>query len=1084
MLTRPFFEISAHPAASTDPESPLSPWQLERLELQAGPLSQSQQRFLLAEKLGPPGLYNESWILHIQGELDPVCLRRSLTALTSRHESLRTRIDSADPEWPQIICPPAEFELEIVDFRGESEPTHRAQSRRRLIEHCSRPFDFQNEALFRAVLLLSGARDAELLLVTHHLVCDGWSRNILVEELAQLYSGFSRGGSNSLPGLPVQYLDYAVWESGWISSPAVQSQLNYWRQQLRQLPPLLSLPSDRSRPRTPSGIAGRLAFELAGETHRELRALARRERVTLFMLLAAAVMSLLSRLTRTSDVVIGTAVAGRVHADCDRVIGCFVNSLALRTDLSGNPEFCELLQRVRRTVLDACEHQDIPFDTIVADIQPERDLSHQLLYSVMLLLQDARASTFAVPGGTWQQREWDIPRAKADLMLNLFQGSSAVHGTIDYATDLFDLETVHRFGQQLQRLLEDVTRRPRAKIAELRLLSAAQRHQLVVQWNQTSVPYPREHCIHELFEQQVRHTPQAVALIYQDQRISYGELDERSNQVGHRLSALGVGPEGVVGLCMDRSIEMVVGLLGILKAGGAYLPLDANDPASRLRYVLSDAGARVLLVQSSLGLDHLEEAGCAVICLDSRASELQDYPRTRISSGACPDNLAYVMYTSGSTGTPKGVAAIHRNVVRLVRETDYVDLSAREVMLHLAPLCFDASTFEIWGALLNGAQLVLYPSGVANSARVKAALREHQVSVLWLTAGLFHQLVDEQLEGFAGVRQMLAGGDVLSASHVRRVLERHPGCRVINGYGPTECVTFSVCGPVQRVGLTERVPIGRPIANTRVYVLDDSLQPVPIGGVGELYIAGDGLARGYLGRPELTAERFPANPFGSSQGERFYRTGDLVRLRADGNLEFIGRVDQQVKLRGYRIELGEIEAALLAHPRVAQAVAVVRQYAADDQRLVAYVVERDATPAVGILEGLRLRLPAYMVPAVIVSLAALPLTSGGKVDRRRLPAPGGRPQLAAEYLAPRTPLETVMAAIWSEVLQLDHVGIHDNFFALGGHSLLGARVVSRTRALLEIDLPLHEIFQAPTVQTLCERIEQRAERGGSRTETG
>jgi aspartate racemase len=649
----------------------------------------------------------------------------------------------------------------------------------------------------------------------------------------------------------------------------------------------------------------------------------------------------------------------------------------------------------------------------------------------------------------------------------------------EYNTDLFDPATIGRMTEHYQELLEGIAADPGPRLSALPLLTQGERRRLLVEWNATARAYPRDASVHQLFEAQADETPGAIAVVYGDERLTYHELDRRANRLAHHLRELGVGPEVRVGVALERSVELVVALLAVLKAGGAYLPLDPSYPARRLAFMLADGQCPVVVTEERL-VERLDARDVCVVRLDADRRRIAAASPERVASGVDADGLAYVSYTSGSTGSPKGVAVPHRAVARLVRGASYARLAPDEVFLQLAPVSFDASTFEIWGALLSGARLAVAPASALSLAELGRTLREHHVTTLWLTAGLFCRMVDEQLDDLRGVRQLLAGGDVLSVPHVGRVLRELPECRLINGYGPTETTTFACCYPAGPLsGSRDSLPIGGPIANTRVYVLDLHLNPAPVGVPGELYIGGDGLARGYLDRPALTAEHFVPDPFGAEPGSRLYRTGDRVRWLPEGVLEFLGRLDQQVKVRGYRIEPTEVEAALGEHPAVREAAVVAQEDPIGEKYLVAYVVPREeggSLPAGELRRFLQGRLPGYMVPAAFVVLRALPLTANGKLDRAALPTPapsaGAGLELDAAFVAPRTTAETVLAAIWAESLGVSRVGIHDDFFALGGHSLLATQVVSRIRDKLGAEVPLRLFFERPTVAGLAGVIDQ------------
>ncbi|SCX63279.1 non-ribosomal peptide synthase domain TIGR01720/amino acid adenylation domain-containing protein, partial [Nitrosospira sp. Nsp1] len=754
----------------------------------------------------------------------------------------------------------------------------------------------------------------------------------------------------------------------------------------------------------------------------------------------------------------------------------FVNTLALRLDLSGDPSFTTLLERVRTVATEAYAHQDLPFEMLVARLAPARHLSQAPLFQVMFALQNVLSQgqegedEEAFVSG--QDRD-ESGTAKFDLLLSLVDDGRRVTGYFEYSADLFDAQTIGRMARHFEVLLAGVAADPERRFSDLPLLTEAEREQLLVEWNDTRTEYPRDTCIHALFEEQAKKRPNAIALVLEERHLTYGDLNTRANQLAHRLRRLGVVPEMPVGVCLERSFDLIAALLGILKAGGAYLPLDPASPRARLSVMMNDARTTVVLTRSRF-LDVLPELhgeAMRLVCIDDECEEIARESADNPVGGVVADNLAYVCYTSGSTGIPKGVAVTQRAVVRLVKNTDYATFASDDVFLQFAPIAFDASTFEIWGCLLNGARLVIMPAAAPSLEALADVIQHRGVSKLWLTSGLFHQMVDAHCECLNRVRQLITGGDVLSPGHARRMREQHPQCVLINAYGPTENTTFTTCYPVPPAEkIHSPIPIGRPIANTEIYVLDDRLQPVPIGVPGELYIGGEGLARGYLHQPALTAERFISHPFRS--GARLYRTGDWVRYLPDANLEFLGRRDQQVKVRGFRVELGEVEAALRGYPDVREAVATVREDTPGDKRLVAYVVT-DKPPSVSEWRHfLQARLPDYMVPSAFVALAALPLTANGKIDRSALPRPAVARETAA--VAPRTEDERRLADIFAEVLHLPQVGIHDNFFELGGHSLLATQAVSRIRDIMNATVPLHVFFEAPAVAELALRLGPRS----------
>ncbi len=1050
------------------------------------PLSFAQQRLWFIDQLQPGAhVYNVPVPLRLTGSLDAAVLAQALSEVVRRHESLRTTFAEADGQPVQLIHPPAPLLLHIEDLSHLEEAERKAQAEQLATEEAQQPFDLGAGPLLRARLLRLSDEQHILLFTMHHIISDGWSMGVLVREVTQLYEAYLKGEESPLAELSIQYADFAVWQREWMSGEVLERELNYWRQQLAGAPPVLELPTDKPRPAVQSFAGARHSFSLPGELAEGLRKLSRAEGATLFMTLLAGFQSLLARYSGQNDIVVGSPIAGRNRAETESLIGFFVNTLALRTDLSGDPNFRQLLARVREVCLGAYAHQDVPFEKLVEELAPERSLSHTPLFQVMFAMQNA-------PGSELESGELRLSAvgaedaasgtaAKFDLTLTAWEAEGGeVECGWSYNTEIFETETVARLTRSLLKLLAAAVECPEQPLSSLSLLSTEERHQLLVEWNDTARDYPRASAIATLFEQQAERRPDAVALVFQDDKLTYAELNRRANVLARQLRALGVGADVLVGLCVERSPEMIAALLAVLKAGGAYLPLDPAYPRERLAFMLEDAGARIVLTERGL-LGALPETDAKIICLDEERPAVAGDENLGVH--VSPDNLAYVAYTSGSTGRPKGVAVSQRNVVRLVRENWFASFDEREVFLQFAPVAFDASTFEIWGALLNGARLAIMPPGVPSLEELGGALGRHEVTTLWLTAGLFHLMVDERLEDLKGVRQMLAGGDVLSVAHVRRFLrEAGEGCTLVNGYGPTENTTFTCCQPLRagdRVG--NSVPLGRPIANTRVYILDERLQPVAPGAPGELCTGGDGLARGYVNRPALTAERFIPDPFSAEPGARLYRTGDLARYLADGRIEFLGRRDEQVKVRGFRIELGEIESVLAQHHALRDAAVIIKEDASGDKRLIAFLRARqEPSPSAAELRGFLLeKLPDYMIPSVFVSLETWPLTTNGKLDRKALNAHEvALPESSDEaYAAPGTPAEEMLVGVWAEVLGLGRVGIHDNFFDAGGHSLLATQLMSRVRAAFGVDVPLRLLFESPTVAELARHVESALRSG-------
>jgi amino acid adenylation domain-containing protein/non-ribosomal peptide synthase protein (TIGR01720 family) len=1000
------------------------------------PLSFAQTRLWFLAQLEPNNpFYNIAIPIRIQGRLKVDVLEQSFNEILQRHEILRTIFETIDGQPVQVIVPEVRLNLAISECR---EPVKESA-----LKEFQQPFNLNSSLLLRAKVLRLSETEHIFLLTIHHIIADGWSLGILVKELAALYQG------KALDPLPIQYADFAYWQREYLQGEKLETLMSYWRSQLQDAPSLLELPINHPRPAIQSFRGARYKFKLSLALTDALKLLSRRSGSTLFMTLLAAFYTLLHRYTGSSDIVIGSPIANRNRSELEALIGFFVNTLALRVDLSGNPTFEELLQRVRQVTLDAYTYQDLPFERILDELSIERSLSYSPLFQVMFVLQNTPMEKIEVSGLTWTPIELDNNTAKFDLTLTIEETEQGIDGVFEYNTDLFEAATIHRMAGCFRTLLAAVVEMPEKSVSELPLLSKAEQKQLLVNWNDTQTDYPKDLCIHQLFEIQAAKTPDAVAVVYEEQLLTYLELNDRSHQLAYILQHQGVITETLVGLCVDRSLDMIVAMLAILKVGGAYVPIEPTYPQERIAFLLEDTRLNLILTQNQY-ISQFSNVKC--ICLEN--IELEN--DVLISSTPQPDNLAYVMYTSGSTGIPKGVCIPHRGVVRLVKENDYIHFGTDEVFLQAAPTSFDAATFEIWGALLNGGKLVLLPNNQPSLAELGEAILQHQITTLWLTAGLFQLMIDEQLESLASVRQLLAGGDVLSGIHVQKFLKRYSNSKLINGYGPTEGTTFT-CTEDAKLNI-DSLPIGRPISNTQVYILDSYLHPVPIGVPGELYIGGDGLARSYLNRPDLTAQKFIPHPFAKSQ--RLYQTGDLARYLSNGDIEYLGRFDRQVKIRGFRIELGEIEVVLSQHSGVKETVVIAQP---DTKRLVAYFVPHQEILTPLDLRGfLAERLPDYMIPAFFVLLDSLPLTANGKIDLAALPYP----EITVSDGIPRTANEIELANIWSNLLNLENVGIHDNFFELGGDSILAIQIVARANQA-GLQLTPKQIFQYQTIAELA-----------------
>ena len=1040
------------------------------------PLSFAQQRLWILEQLEPElSAYVVPLAVRFSGALNTDALRASLDEIVRRHEILRTTFVNRQGRAVQLIAPAVSRPLPLVDVSHHPADEREGRVRELLRAEAMQPFDLSGESLLRSTLLRLDVDEHVLLLTMHHAIFDGSSMPILISELAAIYAAFAEGKPSPLPPLPIQYADFAVWEQDATQRERLQEHLAYWKEQLANLP-ALELPTDRPRPFAQSFRGATASVKLSAKLTTQLKALSQKQNATLFMTLLAAFDALLYRWTGQTDIPVGIPVANRHRAEIQNLIGFFVNTLVLRTDLSANPDFRQLLKQVRERALAAYPHQELPFEKLVEELQPERHLSHTPLFQVMFQLLDAPLPPAELAGMKLRLFEVETSTAKFDFTLTAVDEADGLSVVLEYSTDLFDADTARRMLEHFRILLEGVAANPDMPVASLPLVTATERERLLLQWNETKADYPRL-CLQQLFESQVERNPQAIALVCDEEQVTYENLNRRANQVAHHLRGLGVEADARVGICVERSCEMVVGILGILKAGGAYLPLDPNYPSERLSFMLEDAGVSVVVAQEKF-IAALPDSEATVVCLDTGWPFIAVESEENLPVETTLDHLSYINYTSGSTGQPKGVEVCHRSVLRLLHGVDYVQLDGAQTLLHLSPISFDASTFELWGALLHGGRCVLFPNQIPAAADLSNIIRKNGVDTMWLTASLFNSVINESPQALAGVKQLLIGGEALSVPHVRQAYQALPDIQIINGYGPTENTTFTCCYQIPREidGRLTSIPLGHPISNTQVYLLDQRLQLVPTGVAGELYTGGDGLARGYLHQPELTAERFIPHPFSTEPGARLYRTGDVARYRADGAIEFLGRADEQVKIRGFRIEPGEIEAVLAEHDEVRQAVVLARaERGGSEKRLVAYVVmEGDGEGASTELRSyLRERLPVYMVPSAYVVLTEMPLTPNGKVDRKALLAFESRqPASDDSYVAPRNTVEETMANIWADVLEVERVGIHDNFFDLGGHSLLATQIMSRLRDALQVELQLRSLFESPTIAELAQAIEQ------------
>ncbi len=1040
----------------------------DRSRDQLHPLSYQQERLFLLDRIMPGvGAYNVPTLVRVGGHLDEAWLRQAFTTVVARHEILRTRFVLADGTPRQEILAAQPFELVVADLRALPGVTAQRRAEALLAELANRPFDLTGEVLLRAALVHLPGDEDRLLTVFHHMGSDHVSSGLLFAELDAIYSALAAGEEPALADLPIQYADFARRQAERLRGERLQELLEHWTETLAGAPARLDVPSDRPRPSQPSYRGGRLATVLSPELARSLRDLARREGASVFMVLVAAFKTLLLRYSGASDVVVGVPVSGRHEEDIAKLLGYFSNTVALRTDLSGDPTFTDVLARVRAATLGALTHQELPFERLVQALNPDRTQSYSPVFQVLFAYDVApkheprlaghALERLAVPGWEWSRFDLEcVVRETSD---------GALRADLVYAADLFEAATARRLLGHFETLLNAVAARPETRLSALPLLTEGERRQLLGEWVDTAQPFDCR-CLHELFSEQAARNPEAIAVVAGPSRMSYGELEAASNRLARELAQRGIGPGAFVGICLDRSVELVSAMLAALKSGAAYVPIEPSYPPHRQEFMLADAGAALLITQERhLGVVSL--ASEATLCLDRfadrrRIGEHADGPLEPLAG---PDDLAYVIYTSGSTGQPKGVEIRHRSVANLVAEMRRrPGLTDGDVVANITTPAFDLSVPDWYLPLSSGARLVIVPrEATTDGVELAGWLARSGATFVQATPTTWQLLVDSGWKG-SPTLTIVCGGEPLGAGLANELVIR--GASLWHMYGPTETTVWSSILALEPGDGPP--PLGGPIANTAFYLVDDHAQPVPIGIPGELWIGGEGVANGYHHRSELTAEKFVANPFGGHP--RLYRTGDIMRWRANRTLEFLGRRDEQVKLRGFRIELGEVEAVLHAHPDIGGAVALVREDSPGDARLVAYVTATDARPldVESLRRLLRAQLPHFMVPSAIVVLDALPVSANGKLDRRALPAPdGARSLLAGTYTPPDTPIQETLAAVWAEVLGLERVGIEDNFFDLGGHSLLAVRMLARVQEAFGLEIPLGRVFDSATIRDLA-----------------
>jgi amino acid adenylation domain-containing protein len=1070
------------------------------------PLSYGQQALWLTHQLAPESwAYNVLFSARIRSEVDIPALQGAFQALLDRHPTLRTTYTVQNGEPAQQIHEHLPLHFEATD----ASTWGREILRERLTAEARRPFDLQRGPLMRVGLFTQSATDHALLLTMHHIAIDFWSLGLLLDELRMLYPAEKAGIQASLPPLGQPYMDYVRRQAQTLAGPEHEQLWAYWQHQLGGELPVLSLPTDRPRLPAQTYYGATHPFTLSEELTRQLKACAKAAGVTLYVTLLAAFHILLHRYTGQDDILVGTFMAGRLRPEFRRTVGYFVNPVVIRAGLSGNLPFTTFLAQEHHTVLEALKYQELPFPILVERLQPVRDASRSPLFQVAFILQQLHLQEELlqcfVPGTTGAQinfgelilEPFALPQQEGqfDLTLEMAEVGPSLWGGLKYNTDLFNAATISRMAGHFQTLLEGIATNPGQSLSALPLSTETERQRLLGVWNNITAHYPSYDCLHQLFEAQVERTPEATAVVCEEAQLTYYELNRRANKLAHHLQSLGVGPEMLVGICVERSVEMVVGLLGILKAGGAYVPLDPAYPKARLAFILEDAQVSVLLTQEHLAAE-LPEHGAQVVCLDADRGIFAQQNEVNPRSGVMSSNLAYVIYTSGSTGKPKGVLVSHRNVVRLFTATHaWFRFDARDVWTLFHSYAFDFSVWEFWGALLYGGRLVVVPFWMSRSPTAfYDLLCREGVTVLNQTPSAFRQLVREEEDAVRPAKELtlrlvIFGGEALDVQSIQSWFARHGDehPQLVNMYGITETTVHVTYRPLTMADVREAwgSPIGIPIPDLQLYLLDAHLNPVPIGVPGELHVGGAGVARGYLNRPELTTTKFIYNPFSTEPGARLYKSGDLARYLPDGSLEYLGRIDQQVQIRGFRVEPGEIETVLGQHPAVRETIVMAREDTPGDKRLVAYVVsEQPSTPTYSALRDfLKAKLPDYMVPSAFVRLDALPLTTNGKVDRRALPAPDHmRPDLDSVFVAPHSPVEKTLAEIWCQSLGIDRVGLHDNFFDLGGDSIRSLQVQSTAQGS-GLHFALHQLFQYQTIYELAQVVSTAAPSSGATSQS-
>lgn len=1034
-------------------------------------LSFSQERLWFLYQLEPQNIsYNIPICVRLKGKIRVDLFEASLTEIIRRHESLRPTFDDIDGRPIQLISPASHIKIHIEDFQSISPNDRLERAHEWIIQEMQRPFDLRNGPLFRAALVRIDPEDHMFVTTMHHIITDGWSLAIFSREFEEIYQSISMGKKPLLPELPIQYADFAYSQRLWLQSSVIDPHLEYWKSKLANTP-VLQLPADRPRAVSQLHKGSRRWFKLPEHIKERVFEFSKAQGVTPFMTLLAAFKVLLHKYSGQGDFAVGTPIANRTCSELEGLIGFFVNTLVLRDEVSEDQCFSDLLKRVKETTLEAMAHQDAPFEKVVEAVNPDRDMSYSPIFQVMFAYQNFPWSESRLEGLTITPEYIDAGTAMFDLSLYMWEMENRFEGFLEYDSDMFDAATIERMVMHFEVLLGSVVSGPETNISELPILTETERHQILVDWNQTDVDYPKGQCYQQLFAEQAQRTPDATAIICGDAKLSYKELNSRANQVGHYLRRLGAGPGNVVGIYVDRTLDMAVGLLGILKAGSAYTPLDPSFPKDRIEYMLEDCNAGILLTQRELS-DNIKEFFGVKVCIDTDWNKISEEDSNDIVVQSNSENLAYIIYTSGSTGKPKGVQISHRALNNfLYTMMEAPGSTPQDTILSVTTMSFDIFGLELFMPLLNGGRVVIAErEDTLDGASLATLIEKHSATIMQATPSTWRLMLEAGWKGKKDLK-ILCGGEVFPQDLIDPLLER---CDELwNMYGPTETTIWSTIFRIESSNTP--ILVGSPIANTQTYILDQNLQPLPVGLVGELHIGGDGLSHGYLNRPNLTTEKFIPNPFSDDPKVLIYKTGDMARYRSDGMIECLGRVDHQVKLRGFRIELGEIEARIKDMKCVKNSVVIIREDRPGEKRLVAYYIARENQKvSITDLTGyLRTKLPEYMVPQQFVSLETIPLTPNGKVDRKALPEPDGAEVVKRSYVPPQTETEITVSEIWKQVLKIEKPSIQDNFFELGGHSILLAQVLSKVRQKVVENVPMIVLFQYPTIASLSKYLDGR-----------